>query len=46
MGIRPGKIIFKINEMFSRGPVTVRIDSNDIVLDSGSAGKIIVEVDV
>ena len=46
MGIRPGKKISKIGQMFLRGPVTIRVGNIDIALGHGTANKIIVEVEV
>ena len=46
MGIRPGRSIKKISDMFMRGPVTIRVGGADIALGFGTAHKIIVEVEV
>jgi ferrous iron transport protein A len=45
LGIRPGKRITKVSSMFGHGPVTVQVDSMQIAIGFGMAGKIIVEID-
>ena len=44
LGIRPGKSITKLSAMFGHGPVTVQVDSMQIAIGFGMAGKILVEL--
>ncbi len=44
MGIRVGKRIVKVSDLFLRGPITVNIDTTQLSLGYGMAAKIIVEV--
>ena len=43
LGIRPGKRITKISNMFMRGPVTVQVDRARVAIGFGMATRIIVE---
>jgi len=45
LGIRPGKRVTKISATFFRGPVTLRVDSAQVAIGFGMAGRIVVEVD-
>ena len=46
LGIRPGKKITKMSSMLMRGPVTVQLDSSQVALGFGMAGKIMVELEM
>ena len=45
LGIRPGRKITKVSDMFMRGPVTIKVGNASIALGFGTARKIIVEVE-
>lgn len=45
LGIRPGKRITKISSMLMRGPITVQLDTVQVAIGFGMAGKVIVELD-
>jgi len=45
LGIRPGKRITKVGAMLLRGPVTIQVDSAQVAIGFGMAGKIIVELE-
>jgi len=44
LGIRPGKRITKVSSMLMRGPVTIQVDSAQVAIGFGMAGRIIVEL--
>lgn len=44
MGIRPGKRIFKLNNMLMRGPVMVEVDRAQVSVGFGAASRIIVSL--
>ncbi len=45
IGLRPGKKLTKVSSMLMRGPVTVQVDSIQLAIGFGMAGKIMVEVE-
>ena len=44
LGLREGKMINKVSSVFSRGPVTVRVDNYHLAIGYGKAIRIMVEV--
>ena len=45
LGIRPGKLLTKINSVFMRGPVIVEVDRARVAVGHGMARKIIVSLE-
>ena len=45
MGLRVGKDVLKVGQLFWRGPVTVRVGTMQLSLGRGMARKLIVEVE-
>jgi ferrous iron transport protein A len=44
LGVREGKVVEKLSQMFMKGPVTIQVGHTQISLGHGMASKIMVEV--
>ena len=45
LGIRPGRKVTKLSSTLFRGPVMLRVNSTQVAVGFGMAGRIIVEAD-
>lgn len=43
MGVRPGKLVVKVSNLFMGGPVTVTVDGRQVAMGRGMAARVFVE---